>query len=161
MQTEFMNTMRAIETEEERVLERAEQLLEERRFEKVMRMTAARLRKLSHAVEKRNFTRWAKHLAKRVRREGRGLRAQFRHRSRKRRPRCRRRPNHFSHGDINGKADNHSAEYAGGDASERPAEPRREVRRQVRRRAREDAEHAQGDSVSRRARTIRKSPTSR
>lgn len=62
MQTEFMNTMRAIETEEDRVLERAEQLLEERRFEKVMRMTPLAFGRLS-PVEKRNYTRWAKHLA--------------------------------------------------------------------------------------------------
>jgi hypothetical protein len=63
MQTEFMNTMRRIETEEERVLDRAEQLLEERRFEKVMRMTPQAFGRLS-PVEKRNFTRWAKHLAR-------------------------------------------------------------------------------------------------
>lgn len=41
----------------------AEQLLEERRFEKVMRMTALAFGRLS-PVEKRNYTRWAKHLAR-------------------------------------------------------------------------------------------------
>jgi hypothetical protein len=41
----------------------AEQLLEERRFEKVMRMTAQAFGRLS-PVEKRNYARWAKHLAK-------------------------------------------------------------------------------------------------
>jgi hypothetical protein len=41
----------------------AEQLLEERRFEKVMRMTPQAFGRLS-PVEKRNFTRWAKHLAR-------------------------------------------------------------------------------------------------
>src|SRR5262245_47853622 len=41
----------------------AEQLLDERRFEKVMRMTALAFGRLSPA-EKRNYTRWAKHLAK-------------------------------------------------------------------------------------------------
>jgi hypothetical protein len=41
----------------------AEQLLEERRFEKVMRMTALGFGRLSPA-EKRNYARWAKHLAK-------------------------------------------------------------------------------------------------
>lgn len=41
----------------------AEQLLEERRFEKVMRMTARAFGQLSPA-EKRNYTRWAKHLAR-------------------------------------------------------------------------------------------------
>lgn len=41
----------------------AEQLLEERRFEKVMRMTATAFGKLSD-VERRNYARWAKHLAR-------------------------------------------------------------------------------------------------
>jgi hypothetical protein len=41
----------------------AEQLLQERRFEKVMRMTALGFGQLSPA-EKRNYARWAKHLAK-------------------------------------------------------------------------------------------------
>ncbi len=42
---------------------KAEQLLEERRFERVMRMTAQAFGRLS-PVEKRNYARWAKHLAK-------------------------------------------------------------------------------------------------
>lgn len=42
---------------------KAEQVLEERRFEKVMRMTALGFAKLSPA-EKRNYARWAKHFAK-------------------------------------------------------------------------------------------------
>jgi len=43
-------------------LAKAEQLLNERRFERVMRMTALGFAKLT-PVEKRNYARWAKHLA--------------------------------------------------------------------------------------------------
>lgn len=41
----------------------AEQLLDEARFKRVMRMTAIGFGRLSD-VEKRNYARWAKHLAR-------------------------------------------------------------------------------------------------
>jgi hypothetical protein len=52
-----------METEEERVQALPFELLEERRFELVMRMTVLRFGELSQ-VERRNYTRWAKHFAK-------------------------------------------------------------------------------------------------
>jgi exonuclease I len=50
----------AMETEGERVQMLPFQLLEDRRFELVMRMTARRFGELS-PVEKRNYCRWAEH----------------------------------------------------------------------------------------------------
>jgi hypothetical protein len=61
---EFLNELARISDEDKACPPSfAEQLLEERRFEKVMRMTARAFGSLSD-VEKRNYTRWAKHLAR-------------------------------------------------------------------------------------------------
>lgn len=59
---EYMTAIRAMSIENETPLSHAEQLLDGARFAKVMRMTAARFAKLPQ-VERRNYARWAKHLA--------------------------------------------------------------------------------------------------
>lgn len=59
---QYLTALRVMSTENETPLTRAEVLLEARRFELVMRMTANRFAKLSQ-VERRNFARWAKHFA--------------------------------------------------------------------------------------------------
>jgi hypothetical protein len=60
---DFLNEIRAMSTEEERALERAEELLDAARFQKVMRMTARAFGKLEPA-ERRNYARWAKAFAR-------------------------------------------------------------------------------------------------
>jgi hypothetical protein len=55
-----MNALRIMSTENETPLDRAEQLLDDARFKRVMRMTPSLFAKLSQS-ERRNFVRWAKH----------------------------------------------------------------------------------------------------
>jgi hypothetical protein len=58
--TEFLNEQARMAVEDPEPVLIAEQLLEERRFQLVLRMTAQRFAKLSRA-EKRNYVRWADH----------------------------------------------------------------------------------------------------
>lgn len=57
---EFLNALEGIHVEEQTPLELAEQLLEHRRINLLLRMTARRFAELSH-TEKRNYRRWAEH----------------------------------------------------------------------------------------------------
>lgn len=60
---EFLAAVRDDAIENPEPIDKAEALLEHRRFELVMRMTARGFGRLSD-VEKRNYARWAKHLAR-------------------------------------------------------------------------------------------------
>lgn len=58
--TEYLNELQAMAVENAEPMAQAEQLLEHRRFQLVLSMTAQRFVKLSR-TEKRNYVRWADH----------------------------------------------------------------------------------------------------
>lgn len=61
---EFLNALEGIHVEEQTPLELAEELLETRRLQLLLRMNARRYAELSR-TEKRNYKRWAIHFEKR------------------------------------------------------------------------------------------------